>query len=762
MFDPAIQENQSMRLVSIIISLVAVLFSLQTYAQAITVQGSIKDGKGRPVAGASISLKDSYDGATSDSSGHFHFKTTEKGSRSLIVSFIGYRTHEQEVNLRESSISLGITLKELVTELNAVILTAGTFEASDRKRASAVLDPIDIVTTASANGEITGALKTLPGAQQVGESEGLYVRGGTAAETRTFIDGTLVNNFFYSSVPNIAQFSRFSPFLFKGTVFSTGGYSALYGQALSSALILESIDLPERSSASLGLTVLSANAGYQHLAKNKNSSWGGNYSYTDLAPIFSVIRQKQDYSKSPAYHNADLNFRIKTSSSGILKYYGYFSNSRLAFTVPSIDSLGYYDRFAIRNNNFYHNLSWKESLGTRWKMNAGLSYADNHDEIAGGMQDEAGSDVLLMGLEDKSFELDSRGRYFNSKLVIERRLKGLSAFRAGAEYNYSNDRSEYTRYNGEQYPNHLRGHLIAAFAEGDIYMTNSLALKLGGRWEHSSLVGRSNIAPRASLAYKLGTGSQASLAWGIFYQNPENRWLPAAAPVGFMKATHYIAQYQRTARQQSFRAELFYKKYEDLLRTALVDNRQTAVSNAGSGDAKGIEFFWRDKRTFKGLDYWISYSYLDTKRDHLNFPFAITPNFAARHTGSLVLKRFVQDWKMNVNASYNYASGRPYYNLVYDGSGYNFSDRGTIPDYHNLSLAFNYLPFIGKKNPKSYAVWVLQVSNLFNFRQTYGYQYSLSGHRKEAIVPTSRMFVFLGVFISFGVDRSEEIINNAL
>ena len=59
-----------------------------------------------------------------------------------------------------------------------------------------VLDPIDIVTTASANGDITGALKTLPGAQQVGESEGLFVRGGTATETKTFIDGTLVNNFF--------------------------------------------------------------------------------------------------------------------------------------------------------------------------------------------------------------------------------------------------------------------------------------------------------------------------------------------------------------------------------------------------------------------------------------------------------------------------------------------------------------------------------------------------------------------------------------
>jgi hypothetical protein len=113
---------------------------------------------------------------------------------------------------------------------------------------------LDIVTTASANADVTGAIKTLPGAQQVGESEGLFVRGGTAAETKTFIDGTLVNNFFYSSVPNVAQRGRFSPFIFKGTVFSAGGYSALYGQALSSALILESIDLPDRSSGNFSIS----------------------------------------------------------------------------------------------------------------------------------------------------------------------------------------------------------------------------------------------------------------------------------------------------------------------------------------------------------------------------------------------------------------------------------------------------------------------------------------------------------------------------
>ena len=39
----------------------------------------------------------------------------------------------------------------------------------------------------------------------------------------------------------------------------------------------------------------------------------------------------------------------------------------------------------------------------------------------------------------------------------------------------------------------------------------------------------------------------------------------------------------------------------------------------------------------------------------------------------------------------------------YDGSNYKFNDKGTIPDYHNVSFAFNYLPFIGKKNAKSFA-----------------------------------------------------------
>jgi hypothetical protein len=38
-------------------------------------------------------------------------------------------------------LTIDILLKEEITELSAVVISAGTFEASDRKRAAAVLNP---------------------------------------------------------------------------------------------------------------------------------------------------------------------------------------------------------------------------------------------------------------------------------------------------------------------------------------------------------------------------------------------------------------------------------------------------------------------------------------------------------------------------------------------------------------------------------------------------------------------------------------------
>jgi hypothetical protein len=735
-----------------------------------TLSGKIKDNKGRPIGGASITIKDTYDGGTSDSLGNYRFQTTEKGEQTLVVTSIGYKVFEQKLTLTGGAQNLDVVLREEPNELKAVVITAGTFEASDTKRAT-VLNPIDIVTTASANADVTGAIKTLPGAQQVGESEGLFVRGGTAQETKIFIDGTLVNNFFFSSVPDIAQRGRFSPFIFKGTVFSSGGYSALYGQALSSALILESVDLPEQSSANFGVSTVGLSGGIQHLAKKKNASWGFNYSYTNLAAYFAVVKQRPDNFKIPALHNAELNFRVKTSKTGILKFYGYYNGSSLGLRRPDIDSPALKNAFRLHNFNLYTNLSWKEKLGKHWRLNVGTSWSTNTDKIGFELQgqDNQPVDLNYTPYDAKTFTVKALGQLAQVKAVLERRLYGLSAIRFGGEYMYFTDKNNFSNRYVMNLENTVEDHFKAAFAEADIYVTNDLAAKLGTRFEHSSVLNRSNIVPRVSLAYKLGLKGQASLAYGIFYQKPEKDYFIqnyAMNNLLYTKATHYIANYQILSHDYTLRVEAFYKKYGELVKTYSTHGNGVAdsVANGGFGDAKGIELFWRDRKTIKDLDYWISYSYLDTKRDYLNFPYAMTPNFAARHTASLVVKKFVSKLKMMVNASYTFASGRPYYNIRYDnGLGkFQVADEGKTIAYHNLSFSINYLPNVGATSAKKFVVWVFSITNVLGNNQVFGYNYSYNGMRKEAILPPARRFYFLGCFLSFGVDRTEDVINSNL
>jgi vitamin B12 transporter len=757
----------NLQVMKALLTSVLLIFAGSVAAQ-VKIAGRVTDNRNKPLAGASIELKDSYDGATTDSMGRYSFSTDETGIKTLSISAGGYFAQQVTLTLAKTDLVQNISLKEQVTELKAVVISAGSFEASDKKK-GAVLNPIDIVTTPSANGDVTSALKTLPGTQQVGESEGLFVRGGTAGETKIYIDGNLVNNFFFSSTPGVATRGRFNPFLFKGTIFSTGGYSALYGQALSSALVLESIDLPERTEADLGLSVVGIGGGFQKLAKNKKASWGISYNLTNLALAFSVIKQRQDYFKYPSFHQLETNFRIKTKKGGFIKYYGYMADTKLGFRTPDIDSGNLKNAFQLGNLNTFQNINYKERIGKGWTLQTGLSFSTNKDDIKNELQDANNKKITIndpLFYAFKNFDVKNRSKFAQARLVMEKKLKGLSAIRFGSDYFYSNEKSTFTAEDGNQFSNTVIDNLNALFGETDIYVTNNLAAKVGGRLEYSSLMGRWNIAPRLSLAYKLGANTQASLAYGIFYQNPERRLLPTVADVGFAKATHYIAQFIKQTKDYTLRAELFYKDYNNLHKTDVNNVGSTVVvNNNGFGEAKGFELFWRDRKTIKNVDYWISYSYLDTKRDFLNFPTAIQPNFATNHTASFVFKRFVLPWKTGFNLSYNFATGRPYYFITADANSpgkYVIKDMGKTINYNSMSFSVNYLPFLGKENARTFAVFVLGINNVLNQNQVFTYNYNNDGSRKEAVTPPSRQFVFIGCFLSFGTDRSQDAINNNL
>jgi vitamin B12 transporter len=734
--------------------------SLVSSAQLI-IAGKAKDNKGRPVAGASIAIKDSYDGGTSDSTGRFHFKTTEKGAHILTVSSIGFKHVEIPFIIAKDTAGFDISLKEEPNELKAVTITAGSFAAGDSKR-GAVLSSLDVATTAGSNADITAALKTLPGAQQVGEQEGLFVRGGAGYEAKQYIDGTLVNNPYNTSVPDIAQRGRFSPFLFKGTVFSTGGYSALYGQALSSVLLLESIDLPEKSEVDATISPLFIGASTQQLASNKKSSWGINYGYTNVGLYFKAVKQSPDYFKIPQFHSGDANFRIKTKRGGMIKYYTTFGHSTLGLRRPDIDSSYLKDAFDLKNYNWYNNLSYREYLGKGWKMNFGGGYSTNRDNIILQIQDAnnvpKNYNDSVYWMKAKSLTLVNRQDLAQAKEVFEKKLGAISSIRFGAEYQYSYNT---TRYNDTLHK--LIDNYTAAFVETDIYITNDLAAKLGVRAEHSSVIGKADLAPRLSLAYKTGKDAQVSVAYGIFYQKPENTQLFYTTALGYTKATHYIINYQKMTTDRVFRVEAYYKQYADLIKTVPYNFYYSGYNNTGNGYAKGIELFWRDKKSIKDLDYWISYSYLDTKRNYLNYTESLTPNFAATHTASVVMKRFVTKWKTGFNVTYSYATGRPYYNFMLNGGNkYFIADQGKTKDYNSLNFSMEYVPSVGKANAKSFIVWFASISNILGYNAVYGYNYSYNGLIKQPITPTSNRFYFIGCFISWGVDRSQDAINNNL
>lgn len=733
----------------------------------VKISGNIADTKGKPIYGVSITLKDTYDGATTDSSGNFAFVTTETGKHILEASIIGYSSFVQEITIAKEPISLHIKIKELVTELKAVVISAGSFVASDKNK-GAVLSALDVVTTPSANGDVTSAFKTLPGTQQVGESEGLFVRGGTATESKIFMDGNLVNNFFYSSTPGMATRGRFNPFLFKGTIFSSGGYSALYGQALSSALILESTDLPERTQADLGISVVGLGGGIQHLAKNKKSSWGVSYNYANLWLAFKFNKYKQDFYTIPVYHQGDANFRIRTKNGGMIKYYGYISTNKTGFRSPDIDSTVLKDAFAIDNFNTYQNLNWRENIGTGWKLTTGISYSTNKDDINNELQDANNQKQIISTpafYAFKNFKLKNVAQYAQARFVLDKKLNGLNVIRFGSDYFYSQEKSTYTLYNGTKYAETVTDNLAAIFAEADIYITNNLAAKIGSRVEHSQVVDKWNIAPRVSVAYKFKDNSQASFAYGLFYQNPERKYLPAVAGIDYSRAAHYILQYQKLTSDRTFRVEAFYKKYTNLYKTSVSPTGQELVANnKGFGYAQGLELFFRDKKTFKDVDYWISYSYLDTKRDYLNYPSSIMPTFAANHTAAVVVKKFFTKIKTGFNLSYNFATGRPYYYFTYDNiqNKYVIGDAGKTINYNSMSFSVNYLPNLGNDKKKTFIVWVLGVNNVLGQKQVFNYNYTNDGSRKEAVTPPSKRFIFLGCFLSFGVDRTQDAINNNL
>ncbi len=722
------------------------------------ISGTVLDTKDRPVRNASVYLDNTLDGGTTDSLGIFRFTTSETGNQTIMASEVGHENAGLPIVISGDMSGIVLHMKAKARDLDVVVITAGSFEASNDKTKT-VLKPLDIVTTAGAQADVVKAMSMLPGTQQTGADNGLFVRGGDASEAAIVVDEMVVQNAFFSGPPGVSTRSRFGAFSYQGVAFSSGGYSAKYGQALSSVLELNTTDLPDKSNINMGINMAGVYASGTKKWKNSALDIGGGYNNT--TPFFALATTNYKFYEPPSGGSGNVRYVWKPNKDGILKasFNVNYNQSGIEIANPyragaaggPFDSLGDPVHYSTRDQYYYGNVSYKQSFKAKYYLYTAASYSLNETKNKFG--------PIPINQQDQRTQFRIEGKdYFTSRLNL---LVGTDVQDFGVNKTYST----YPALKFEEA-------IISGYTELEWTPVNNIAVKPGVRYEHSMFLNVDKIAPRLSMAIKTSTHSQVSLAGGIFYQDPDYAYMQAGfKQLDMQQATHYIANWQYSKNDRLLRVEAYYKNYGNLIleknNGAYDPNSYRVIApppygnvvptNGGKGYAQGLELFYRDKKSVKNLDYWISYSYIDTKREYSNFITQAMPSFIATHNMSLVTKYFVEKWHTNFSATYSYASGRPYYNPNYaatDKSKF-LSDR--TPDYHNVALTVAYLHSFGKW----FTVFYISLDNITNQHNVFGYRYSYDNTNqqwgKSPVIPALYRSVFFGVNMSLSQFKKDEL-----
>ena len=689
-------------------------------------QGVVLEDNGQALLGANVYVKNSYDGATTSETGAFDFTTTTTGSQILVIQYLGFEIIEHPIDINKDITGLAFTMKPDQDALETVVIVAGSFDASDEKKAT-VLKPMDIVTTASASGDIAGALSTLPGTQTVGETGQLFVRGGEAYETRTFIDGMQVETPYLNRLQDIPTRLRFSPLLFSGTMFSTGGYSAEFGQALSSVLLLNSKGIP--ADDKLDISVYSLGLGVSRTKKLEKSGYVFSLDYSNLGPYFNVVPQTSEWEKAPETFYGTASYIRENEKGGVNKTLVSFNDDTSSIFYP-------YNGFDqpnvlidLKNNNLFLKNSHNQKLSDKTRIRTGIAF--NYDRSQIDLENTSIDDRIVAG---------------QLKAAFRTRISKTFKLDYGSDLFYKSFQERIT-LDGDRGLLEFNDFQLTAFAETNVRITSAVALRVGLRTEYSSGLSSTKLLPRASFAVRLNKPSQISFAYGIFSQVPEYQYVKFTDQLSPEMSSHYILNYQYKKGGRVFRLEGYYKDYSDLIRFDTANDPDPSnYSNTGSGFAQGFDIFYRDSETIKNGDFWLSYSFLDTEKLYQDFPVSATPRFFSKHNISFVYKQWISSIKSHLGFSYTYASGRPYVDPNKPDTLY-LSD--LTKSFNDLSLNYSYdLSKITKIPVTLYAAVsnVLGTDNIFGFRSAFN-----STNNNYDLIPVRQQadrFYLLALFIS--------------
>ena len=112
----------------------------------ITITGKVNDASGNPLAGASVTIKGTSKGVTTDANGDYTISAPENGT--LVISSVGYKT--QEIAISDQT-KIDVYLEPSVSQqLNEVVVIGyGTAKKGDLTSSIATIKPEDLKKTPS-------------------------------------------------------------------------------------------------------------------------------------------------------------------------------------------------------------------------------------------------------------------------------------------------------------------------------------------------------------------------------------------------------------------------------------------------------------------------------------------------------------------------------------------------------------------------------------------------------------------------------------
>ncbi len=700
--------------------LVLVLIGVSTGQSHTVVRGNIRDENGQPLPYINVFLRGTFDGCISEENGDFTFLPRSRGSFELTASCVGYKPFLQKIIIEEGkTLTLRIVLENAEVHTNEVVVSASSFSSESGK--GLVLSAQDIYMTPGGAADIFQSLKTMPGMTLVSESAELYIRGGDPTESITMIDKAPMYHPYTFESSYGGLFSSLNTSAIQDMYFSSGGFSARYGNALSGVLDLKTKSDAAGPALQLGLSIANAQVSTETQLFDKSISFHFDARSNLPRPLFAINGGLDRFAQLPVSQDGDILLNYKYSQSGLVKVTIIRAGDHEGVNVDLPEYSGVFDNHSTNTLlNIYHsdrifeNVVLSSSISTNrydrtWTL--GVLDVTTCEDVR-----TLRSDVSVILMHDitvqTGFEMEYRKTAVDGIIPQE---------------NYDQMDNAPMQELSEKY-NSTRYGIYAEMELPHVFNVSSLSAQLGMRTDFVPAISQQWFDPRLTVGYKASDRLTLRLSTGVFHQLFDIRSMSDAwgtSAIKPMEAKHLVLGSDLVLDQKSnVRCEIFSKWYSHLPHQIVAGE----YNNDGYGYAYGVDFVAKGNLTEK-FSGWISYEYLNSKRNWMDFQSLAPSNYDVTHNLTLIINyQLTQSWDIGTSA--RFATGTPFtpvvssiyhkdldvYEPVYGAVN---SDR--LQTYQRVDLRITHLTQLFDKY---FTVVYLEGLNILNLENIFDYTYS--------------------------------------